>query len=179
MTFRAWRSRRATPGKRYRCGAIGFIRVDSIDQVALGDITESEVRASGFGTVADLAGLLQNTASRKLTPQSMIYRVRFHYDGPGQPHSEPDTSAESLDELLVRLERMDRRSRRGPWTANYLELIAAQPGVAASRLAPRIGRDKPAFKADLRKLKALGLTRSLEVGYELSRVGKAILRRMG
>ena len=38
-------------------------------------------------------------------------------------------------------------------------------------------RETRAFKADVRKLKELGLTISHEVGYSLSRRGRALLRR--
>ena len=37
----------------------------------------------------------------------------------------------------------------------------------------RFGRERLPFKADVRKLKALGLTESLEVGYRLSPRGRA------
>jgi len=49
--------------------------------------------------------------------------------------------------------------------------------VAASRLAPLLGRETRAFKADVRKLKALGLTISFDVGYEISPRGRAYLER--
>jgi hypothetical protein len=42
-------------------------------------------------------------------------------------------------------------------------------------LADHLGRDKLPFKADVRRLKALGLTESLETGYRLSPRGKAIM----
>jgi hypothetical protein len=42
-------------------------------------------------------------------------------------------------------------------------------------LAERFGRERLPFKADVRKLKALGLTESLEVGYRLSPRGRAYL----
>ena len=35
------------------------------------------------------------------------------------------------------------------------------------------------FKTDVRKLKELGLTESLEVGYRLSPRGEAVLRALG
>jgi hypothetical protein len=38
-----------------------------------------------------------------------------------------------------------------------------------------MGYDRPAFKLDVRKLKRLGLTESLEVGYRLSPRGRAYL----
>jgi len=54
--------------------------------------------------------------------------------------------------------------------------IAAAPGTRAADLAAGFGRERLSFKADVRKLKALGLTESLEVGYRLSPRGRAYLR---
>ena len=57
-----------------------------------------------------------------------------------------------------------------------LRLIAQRPGVRAADLAEAMGREKLPFKADVRKLKALGLTESLPIGYRLSPRGEALLR---
>jgi hypothetical protein len=54
-------------------------------------------------------------------------------------------------------------------------VIADHPGVRAGDLARSLGRERDALKVDVRKLKALGLTRSLEVGYELSPRGRSVL----
>lgn len=70
---------------------------------------------------------------------------------------------------------MDRLIRHGPWTVETLELIAENPRLAASKLAPRLGREKRPFKADVRKLKNLGLTISHGVGYEISPRGRVVL----
>lgn len=58
-----------------------------------------------------------------------------------------------------------------------LDLIAAHPGRRAPDLAAELGRETLPFKADVRKLKALGLTESLKVGYRLSPRGRALLDR--
>ena len=47
--------------------------------------------------------------------------------------------------------------------------------VRAAGLAAAAGRERFAFKGDVRKLKELGLTESLEVGYRLSPRGRALL----
>jgi len=65
---------------------------------------------------------------------------------------------------------------KGKWTATTLRLIQAHPRVAASRLAAKLGRETHPFKADVRKLKHLGLTQSFEVGYEVSPRGLAYLK---
>ena len=57
----------------------------------------------------------------------------------------------------------------------YLDAISTNPGVRAPDLAERFGRDVLPFKADVRKLKNLGLTLSLRIGYELSPRGAAYL----
>jgi hypothetical protein len=57
-----------------------------------------------------------------------------------------------------------------------LEVVEAHPGVRAARLCRQVGQELPAFKTNVRKLKALGLTVSLETGYRLSPRGAALLR---
>ncbi len=47
--------------------------------------------------------------------------------------------------------------------------------MRAADLAAGFGRDTAPFKLDVRKLKALGLTESLDVGYRLSPRGQALL----
>jgi predicted transcriptional regulator len=56
-----------------------------------------------------------------------------------------------------------------------LRLIADRPAVRAPDLAAALGRETQPFKRDVRKLKELGLTHSLDVGYELSPRGRSYL----
>jgi hypothetical protein len=41
-----------------------------------------------------------------------------------------------------------------------------------------VGRERLPFKADVRRLKELGLTESLEIGYRLSPRGRRVLDRL-
>ena len=54
-------------------------------------------------------------------------------------------------------------------------------GIDTVEIADHPGRETLPFKTDVRKLKALGLTQSLEIGYRLSPRGEALLaaRRSG
>jgi hypothetical protein len=71
---------------------------------------------------------------------------------------------------------LDRRlARLGPWARRTLELIEERPATRAGDLARSMGQERLPFKANVRKLKALGLTESLEVGYRLSPRGRAYL----
>ena len=63
---------------------------------------------------------------------------------------------------------MDRR---------VLAAIGDHPGLRAADLCRQVGQERLPFKINVRKLKALGLTESLEVGYRLSPRGRAVLER--
>ena len=78
-------------------------------------------------------------------------------------------------DLAAELERIDRATRRGAWTIPTLELIRDQREVAAADLAAAVGRERLPFKADVRRLKELGLTESLRPGYRLSPRGAGLL----
>jgi hypothetical protein len=102
-----------------------------------------------------------------------VLRICFHREEPR------DRSAPLLDDEVIeaRLERLDRASPVGPWTRATLDIIARRPAVRAGDLAAELGRERLPFKADVRKLKRLGLTESLDVGYRLSPRGRSYLDR--
>lgn len=77
--------------------------------------------------------------------------------------------------LREKLRGMDARSADGAWTKKAMKLIAKNTRIAASKLAPEMKRQTLPFKADVVKLKKLGLTQSFEVGYELSPRGRALV----
>ena len=172
VTFRRWRRVQAAAGRRNRTPA-GIVQIDRVDEVAAGDITEADARRSGFESAAALVAALRGDESVPL------YRIEFHLlDGP-DPRAElaaaGDLTGEDLAEIDRRLDRFDRSSPHGPWTRAVLSAIAAQPGTRAPDLATQFGRETQPFKVDVRKLKSLGLTISLKVGYRLSPRGEAYL----
>ena len=62
-----------------------------------------------------------------------------------------------------------------PWTRDALRLIERNPGVVSTELAAEVGLERQYFKIRIRRLKSLGLTESLEIGYRLSPRGAAYL----
>ena len=96
----------------------------------------------------------------------------------GGPLTKDALTAGDIDKLVERLGRIDRLSPRGPWTKQVLALVAKHPQRRAGDLAPILDRELRAFKADVRKLKAMGLTTSFEVGYELTPLGRRILKAL-
>lgn len=87
-------------------------------------------------------------------------------------------TAEDVAAIGRRLDRLDANAGT-PWTRPTLALIAEHPGRRAGDLAELLGHERLAFKASVRRLKALGLTESLEVGYRLSPRGAIYLTLTG
>ena len=98
-----------------------------------------------------------------------------------------DTEAvwELAERRSVYIERLPERAGHAMHTIfvddldTRLAQIAERPAVRAADLAADAGRDKLPFKRDVRKLKELGLTESLETGYRLSPRGRALVEGLG
>ena len=88
-----------------------------------------------------------------------------------------DLTDDDVAAIDAKLERLDRASSHGPWTMATLDIIRRRPHTRAPDLAAELGRERDPFKIDVRKLKNLGLTRSFDVGYEVSPRGVAYLER--
>lgn len=173
VTFRRWKRRQVVAGHRYRTAA-GIIEVSALDVVTTDAITSADARAGGYPSRAALIADLRGT------PDLDLYRVRFHLVDEPDPRevlaaTEALSDAE-VTELDRRLARLDQASSHGAWTLAVLRLIEAHPEVRAGDLADEHGQERLAFKADVRKLKNLGLTISHGVGYSLSPRGVAYLR---
>ncbi len=176
LTFRRWARRQAVAGHRYRT-SLGIIEVDSVDIVEADAITVADARRAG---VASAAELLDQVGGN---PDHALYRVGFHVVDEPDPRSvlaaDSDLTEDDRAELDRRLDHLDRASSYGAWTRPTLQLIAEHPAVRAGDLARMVGREQPPFKLDVRKLKNLGLTISLERGYRLSPRGEAYLAGSG
>ena len=177
VTFRRWKRQQVIAGHRYRTGhrIVGrmMIEVDGVREVDPARITKADARRAGFPDVATLVGQLRGE------PELPVYRIAFHVVDEPDPRSvlaasDALTDADR-DDIQRRLDRLDRASTHGAWTRAVLETIAAQPATRAADLAAQFGRETLPFKTDVRKLKNLGLTESLEVGYRLSPRGAAYL----
>lgn len=181
LSVRAWSRPQVKVGGRYPVHPIGEIVVDAVSTLQLGELGDAEARRSGFASREELIAELNKGSKRTLRKSSTVYRIALHYAG-SAPVAGPALadqkalSRSDVDEITRKLDAMDRRSAHGSFTREILCLVEANPEVAAARLAPQLGREKLAFKTDVRKLKKLGLTISLETGYRLAPRGRAYLR---
>jgi hypothetical protein len=172
--YRRWAEARVVEGRIYRTNA-GRIQIDSVRQVNpdLIDDNDADVAAADRRNAKDVRRRLRGGEDQP------TFLVKFHLvEGP-DPREElaaqSDLSPDDLEELKTRLAGFDEFSRQGPWTTATLKLIQSKPATRAADLAAELGRETAPFKLDVRKLKNLGLTYSLEVGYELTPRGTAYL----
>ncbi len=170
LAFRRWDRPRLLVGTRMRT-RVGLVEVTGVDEVDVHTLTEDDARRAGAASLADLhRGLAAN-------PDRPLFRVgvRFAGEDPRAVLRRTAPGAEEVAGLQARLDRLDRASPIGPWTARTLQLIDAHPERRAPDLAAEAGRPTREFKRDVRKLKELGLTESLDIGYRLSTRGAAVV----
>lgn len=162
---------------RTQIGLLDIVEVDVVDDAA---ITDGDAVRAGYANASEVRAFLAARPDEDGRPRR-TYRIVVRPGGADprsalQQHSELD--ADELAALRRRLERLDRAAPQ-PWTLATLRAIEAQPEVRAVELAAGLGRQRDPFKVDVRKLKNLGLTISLERGYRLSPRGEALLAALG
>lgn len=171
LVFRRWKRATVKAGGTLRT-AVGMLSIGAITPIRPDQVSAAEARRAGFRDLPDFHAWLDTMKDGELC------RIEVGYVGDDPRtalrNSRPDEADRAV--IAAKLAAMDRRSGT-PWTAQALSLIAAHPGRRAEELAREAGLPKPEFKARITRLKALGLTESLEVGYRLSPRGRAFLRK--
>lgn len=169
-TYRRWSAPRARPGSRFTTG-IGVVEVVDVVAAPPAELTEADAAAAGFGSLRQLRHWTDARGTGDL------YRVDLRLAGPDPRvalRADAALSAADVAALDRRLDRMDAAAER-PWTRPVLRQIRRRPAVVSTELAAEAGQDRAYYKIRVRRLKALGLTESLEVGYRLSPRGAAYL----
>ena len=173
VTFRRWRRSQVVAGGRYRTG-IDMVEVLAVDIVDPAQISDSDAQRAGY---ADAEAVRADLRAPTDVPTFRIALRRLDGPDPRDTLAATDNlTATDIAEIARRLDRLDRASPRGPWTAATLAAIADRPGVRAPDLAESFGLETVIFKRNVRSLKGLGLTHSLRVGYRLAPRGEAYLR---
>jgi hypothetical protein len=169
-TYRRWVIVRPKVGSRFTTSA-GVVKVTSIAPANEQQLTEQDAAEAGFDSVANLIKWCRAKGNGDL------YRIGIALTGP-DPRIElrrtADLDTTDITALNARLDRMDRAAEE-PWTRSTLRQIQRLPGVVSTELAAEVGQERRAYKLRVRRLKALGLTESLEKGYRLSPRGQAYL----
>lgn len=178
--YRRWEQPRVRVGgsQLTSSGVIGFEAVDEVTDLAT--ITDEDARAAGFPDADACRRLLNapiNRGPRGGKGGDRVFRVTLRYLGedPRVALRDEVPDATGMAEVRAAVAKLDASRRSGPWTRPILEWIRDHEGVVSTELADLLGRELLPIKADIRRLKALGLTESLRVGYRLSPRGRAYL----
>ena len=173
LAFRRWERPRVVVGTRMRTG-VGLLEVVSVEQVEVADLTADDARRAGSPSLAALVRALEPKADRP------AWRVGLRHAGEDPRALLRDAVPDRAEaaEIVARLERLDRSSSYGAWTRTTLDLIDRNPERRAPDLAAKAGRETADFKKDVRKLKELGLTESLAIGYRLSPRGEVVVDKL-
>ncbi len=168
LAFRRWARPRVVVGTKMRT-AVGLLEVTSVERA--GRLTAEDARRAGSPS---LTALREALAAR---PEDPVWRIGLVWAGPDPREAlrESVPDAAEIEQINGRLDRLDKASSYGAWTRETLDLIDLHPTVRAPDLAARVGRETADFKKDVRKLKELGLTESLDIGYLLSPRGRAVV----
>jgi hypothetical protein len=180
VTYRVWARPQVRVGGIYRVGGRHlktdiWLEVDAIDRVPVGSIGVAETGRAGHSDRTALVAALRRR-DPELAETTMVYRIGFHrVAAPLRPDlaEAGELTPEEVADIRRRLQRLERN--RPPWTMTALGLIRDHPEVVSTDLAARIDQERFAFKDDVRRLKRLGLTESLRVGYRLSPRGRAFM----
>ena len=172
LVFRRWRKPTVKAGGTLKT-AVGVLAIDEVETIPAAKITTVDAKRAGYSSLDELKAELSKREDGD------VYRIKVRHVG-ADPRialrSKSRIGDDEFDALLARLQRMDSAA---PWTRRTLSLIARHPGRRAAELAAELKQETTPFKLNVRKLKALGLTESLEVGYRLSPRGRAVLARLG
>jgi hypothetical protein len=141
----------------------GQLAIDSVEPIDDAVIDDDAAQAAGYTDRKELFGNIRG--------DGQLYRIRFHRLG-----DDPRVALRQRAELTEpESEKVAALFDRNDWAVPYLRLIEELPGIVSTELADRSGVERLVFKQRVRRLKALGLTESLEVGYRLSPRGRRVL----
>ena len=163
VAFRRWKRPTVKAGGTLQSPG-GLLGIDELTAIGPDDVTDDDARAAGYQS-------RDEALAADLRPEGTLYRIRFHRIGDdprAELRAQDDLGAGEIEDLRARLRRLD-------WAIPTLQLIADHPATVSTQLAATAGVERQQFKLRVRRLKALGLTESLETGYRLSPRGQAFL----
>lgn len=170
VAFRRWKRPTVKAGGTLQTPG-GLLGIDDVATITTRQLTDSDARAAGFASRGEALAELRPA---ELRPDGALYRIRFHHIGDDPRialRQRQNLDDEEITSLLHALGRLS-------WAVPVLRLIAARPATVSTELAATLGMERLPFKQRVRRLKALGLTESLDVGYRLSPRGETLLARI-
>ena len=145
----------------------GLLAIDSVETIDDAELDDEAARLAGYESRKELFANIRG--------DGQLYRICFHRIG-----DDPRLALRQRAELTApEWDVIAGMFKRNDWAVPYLRLIQESPGTVSTELAAQAGVERLVFKQRVRRLKALGLTESLEVGYRLSPRGRTVLTDLG
>jgi hypothetical protein len=169
--FRRWRRPSVRSGGTLLTAA-GQLQIREVAPVTAAEISENDAVRSGHQSRDALLAALDER------PDGELYRIEFGglaADPRVALRTQATLSTAEVGALRAKLDRLDGAAPGGAWTRRTLVAIRDHEGLRAADLCRLVGQERLPFKVNVRKLKTLGLTESLEVGYRVSSRGRALL----
>jgi hypothetical protein len=162
VAYRRWKRPSVKTGGNL-VGPGGLLAIDSVEAIDDAQVDDEAARRAGYESRKELFANIRG--------DGQLYRIRFHRIG-----DDPRVALRLRGELTPpERKAIDNMVKRNDWAVPYLRLIEESPGTVSTELAARAGVERLVFKQRVRRLKALGLTESLEVGYKVSPRGRTVL----
>lgn len=174
VAFRRWRRPSVRAGGTLMTAA-GQLSIRSVTEITQSKISSADARRAGYKSRELLLKDLNQRA------HGQIYRIELGSLRPDPRiplRQAPVADDEGIQAILKRLDRLDAHAAGASWTHQTLEVLDSHPAVRAGDLCVLVGQEKAQFKVNVRKLKNLGLTESLDVGYRLSPRGHSVLEHV-
>jgi len=166
VAYRRWK-RPSVKGGGTLVSPGGLLAIDAVEAIDDAQVDDGAARGAGYESRKELFANIRG--------DGQLYRIRFHRIG-----DDPRVALRRRTELTApELNSITQMLKRNDWAVPYLQLIQESPGTVSTELATRAGVERLVFKQRVRRLKALGLTESLEVGYRISPRGEAVLAGLG
>lgn len=163
VVFRVWKRPTVKKGGTLKT-AKGVLFIENVEQIDRSEVTEADLKNAGLNSREELC---------EIDREGDFYRITVKFQGEDPRIAlRENLDEQQLNEVLAKLEKL------GDWTRQYLQIISEKPNIQAQILADCVGEEKLKFKTNVRKLKSLGLTESLNVGYKLSPRGLKILESL-
>lgn len=106
-TLRRWKSCRVRSGAKVRVLGVGWLKIVSCDEIALGELTAADAQADGFKTLKELMKTLAELYPNHKSDGRKWYRVVFRYDA-----QSPQSPQDARKDLALRIrDELDKAVR--------------------------------------------------------------------
>lgn len=174
LAFRKWNRPSVVKGTLLKT-SIGQVEIQDVSRIEQVDIDQEQAILAGHASLTELLALLETVK------EGSIYKIQLRYHSPDPRialRENVDLTAEELQLLKKKLDRMDETGKYGAWVRRVMMTIDSNPNKRAQDLAEMLDVSKDWLKINIRKLKNLGLTISHEVGYTISPRGQVVMKNL-